>query len=188
MPGDVIQVFHGYVQVGNETYNHSGIAKKFGIDDENHEHVRFEPHDIRLFDDKAWTTYSEQDIAQHMVGYPTTVVIHPGYTVRNGQRLDEPYTAEDPDYDLKIVDGHAILNDYSSMGELKVDGEPASPEDEARYEKAPPGPVPPGCVFAMGDNRNQSSDSTHWGPLDENRIVGKAFFIFYPFNRIRFIH
>ena len=40
--------------------------------------------------------------------------------------------------------------------------------------------VPAGRVFVMGDNRTDSEDSRVLGPIDEDRIVGKAFVIIWP--------
>ena len=42
--------------------------------------------------------------------------------------------------------------------------------------------VPEGFVFAMGDNRDESSDSRVWGPVRMSDIKGKAFFIYWSYN------
>jgi signal peptidase I len=42
--------------------------------------------------------------------------------------------------------------------------------------------VPPGQIFMMGDNRDNSADSRAWGPLDKKLIAGKAMFIYFSWN------
>lgn len=37
-----------------------------------------------------------------------------------------------------------------------------------------------GCVWVMGDNRNNSGDSRVFGPVEEEAIMGKAFAIYWP--------
>lgn len=40
--------------------------------------------------------------------------------------------------------------------------------------------VPAGRVFVMGDNRSDSEDSRILGPIEEERIVGRAFAVIWP--------
>lgn len=47
-----------------------------------------------------------------------------------------------------------------------------------------PETIPDGKVFVLGDNRNNSSDSATWGPIDFKRVQGKVFFRYWPLKKI----
>jgi signal peptidase I len=49
----------------------------------------------------------------------------------------------------------------------------------------PPQTVPPQSYFVLGDHRNDSFDSHVWGFLPANKLVGRAYKIYFPFGRVR---
>lgn len=57
------------------------------------------------------------------------------------------------------------------------------------YDMTFPVTVPEGKLFVLGDNRNDSLDSrsTDIGFINENKVLGKVVFRFYPFNKIGII-
>jgi signal peptidase I len=59
--------------------------------------------------------------------------------------------------------------------------------DEARSPSIarPPETVPPGCYYVLGDNRMNSQDSRNFGPIEDDRIVGRALFVAWPPRSIR---
>lgn len=44
--------------------------------------------------------------------------------------------------------------------------------------------VPTGCVWVMGDNRQNSSDSRYFGAIPTKSIFGKAVVTYWPLNRV----
>ena len=44
-----------------------------------------------------------------------------------------------------------------------------------------------GDYLALGDNSPNSRDGRDWGPVPEQNIVGKAFFVLTPFRRLGFL-
>jgi signal peptidase I len=47
--------------------------------------------------------------------------------------------------------------------------------------------VDSGEVFVLGDNRNNSNDSKNWRGLEEDAIIGKAIFVYWPPTEIGLI-
>ena len=47
--------------------------------------------------------------------------------------------------------------------------------------------VPPGCYYVLGDNSASSQDSRYFGFVPKNNVLGNAFFIWWPVQRIRLL-
>jgi signal peptidase I len=64
--------------------------------------------------------------------------------------------------------------------------EPYVEPDRRAFGPADKWTIPEGQYFVMGDNRSQSCDSTEWGPVERDRLIGPVFMTYWPPNRISF--
>ena len=105
--------------------------------------------------------------------------------------ITQPNDVDEPLVKRIIAKGGETINIDFTTHEVSVNGELLD-EDYIReptalsYDVEFPYVVPEGCVFAMGDNRNDSLDSrsSRIGPIDERYILGKAVVRLLPFGDI----
>lgn len=102
----------------------------------------------------------------------------------NPQRLDEDYIKRViglPGDTVEVIDQTIYIN------QQPLD-EPFPHNSFAPGEPYGPTVVGPNQIFVMGDNRGNSQDSRVFGPLDEDLLVGKAWFRIWPFSAFGPIH
>lgn len=200
LPGDRIEVVGGVVYTDGQPHNHADVrqalarAGEFGLAAQGAGYVTQADHHVKFVSGGVLADgrlVPSPQLAQILTGMPHAAVrVTPGYVLRNGQKLAEPFTAEDPDYDLKMWQGkplkqaHGILDDtvYQNVDLLQSQ---AISSAQFRSDWAhPTEAIPAGRYLMMGDNRNDSSDGTYWGTLAAHRVVGKAEFVFWPPSRM----
>ena len=76
---------------------------------------------------------------------------------------------------LEIRDGRLLVN-----GEYMAEPYVTKPD---RSDMSPV-LVPERSYFVLGDNRGLSNDSRDWGPVPYENLVGKAWFTYWPFDRL----
>jgi signal peptidase I len=74
---------------------------------------------------------------------------------------------------VHIVDGAIYRNDMQM-------NEPHVAPDRRSREDWGPQVVPQGYYFVLGDNRNNSSDSRHWGFVPKKYILGRMAWRWWP--------
>ena len=74
---------------------------------------------------------------------------------------------------VRIEDGRVYVNDVLLSDEYV-------PPDYRSHENHGPEVVGPAQYFVMGDHRNNSSDSRHWGQVPEKYVIGKVQLRWWP--------
>jgi signal peptidase I len=121
------------------------------------------PEDVRV-------TY-----VKRVIGVPgDRIRMENGQVIRNGCRLVEPYTQHIAAYPdtyrdnfpraapaLPFPRGRDMLEHHVVDGEVVV---------------------PPGTLFALGDNRENSEDSRYWGFVPRSYVIGKPLVVYWSFD------
>ena len=103
---------------------------------------------------------SHDDLIKRVIALPgDTIEIKNCVVIVNSKPTVEPYLDKDV---LGLID----------------------PINRCRVANMPVQTIPKKKVFVMGDNRPESFDSRSFGPISESLVVGRAFAIVWPFNRI----
>ena len=101
-----------------------------------------------------------------------------------------PPGTDDKDYIKRIVATEGEELEVKN-GQVYVNGNAKNePYIINQYNAGNYGPkrIPSDNVFVMGDNRPNSRDGREFGPLPAKRIVGKAFMIYWPPQRIQLLN
>jgi signal peptidase I len=105
----------------------------------------------------------ETDYVKRVIGMPgDTIEVRDKVVSVNGKPLVEPYTIHD---DPTIFPA-----------------QPTLPEPYRSRDQFGPYKVADGTYFAMGDNRDRSSDSRYWGTVPRSMIKGRAFMVYWSFK------
>lgn len=105
-------------------------------------------------------------LIKRAIGLPgDKISLADGRVYINGRRISEPY--------VRRIAGQQVPTDPFANGRP--------------WSLALPYRVPSGNYFMMGDNRIDSGDSRDFGPVPKSDVIGGAFFIYWPLNRIRIL-
>jgi signal peptidase I len=74
---------------------------------------------------------------------------------------------------VRIVDGRVYVNDVPLRDDYV-------PPEYRSHDDWGPQVIPEGYYFVMGDHRNNSSDSRHWGFVPKKYIIGKVQLRWWP--------
>lgn len=93
-----------------------------------------------------------------------------------------------PGEKLEVRDKQVYINDQPLREPFKVhsDAQVYAKNGYYNYEDAirdnfGPVTIPPGHLFAMGDNRDQSSDSRYWGFVPLSYVKGRPWIIYFSY-------
>jgi signal peptidase I len=99
------------------------------------------------------------------------------YPVNPDKSFVKRVIAEEGDV-VRIVDGKVFVNDVPMSDDFVI------PEYRSHDDYGPK-VIQEGYYFVMGDHRNNSSDSRHWGEVPKKYIIGKVQLRWWPIPTAR---
>ena len=94
--------------------------------------------------------------------------------IRNGQRLIEPYTR----HIARWTDPYRDNFPQAASPRLPAQARDMLEHHQRNGEII----VPPGSLFAMGDNREDSADSRYWGFVPRENVIGKPLIVYWSYD------
>ncbi len=94
------------------------------------------------------------------------------YPINPDKSFVKRVIAEESDT-VRIVDGRVYVNDVPLRDDYV-------PPEYRSHDDWGPSVIPEGYYFVMGDHRNNSSDSRHWGFVPKKYIIGKVQLRWWP--------
>ena len=75
------------------------------------------------------------------------------------------------------------------QGKVYIDGQALTEPYLDRLDNSRVGPMRlrEKEYFVLGDNRRSSNDSRIWGPVSETYVVGKVWFVYWPFSKVQLL-
>ena len=117
----------------------------------------------------------KEDYVKRAIGVPGDHIrLENKKLVLNGHPVDEPYTKH-----ISYVDTY---RDYFPSGPPNTPLPPSAMDMLENHVTNGEVVVPPNYIFAMGDNRDDSSDSRYWGFVPRENIEGTPVIIYWSFE------
>ncbi len=122
-------------------------------------------------------------LVKRAIGLPGDHIhLRNGVVYLNGVAQNEPFAAR------PVEDGNpqhaydAYRDDFPNGGQAYSNITALWAEEMPKYVQNGDLVVPPGKVFALGDNRTESLDGRYWGFVPRENIVGRPMFVYWSFQ------
>lgn len=116
-----------------------------------------------------------QTYVKRVIGLPgDRIRLEHGQVIRNGRRLIEPYVQH------IAAQEEAYRDNFPRTATAGIT--PRAREMLASHMRNGEVIVPPGALFALGDNRDNSADSRYWGFVPRSNVVGKPLLVYWSFD------